>query len=225
MNNTSKRNFKDQLYGQFERIGKALSNGRRLEILEILAQGEWTVEDLANEVAQPIANVSQHLQVLRRASLVATRKQGTHVFYRLAGEKVFRVWQAMRELGQAHLAELKLLTDDYFDDRASFEAVSIGVLYGKIKNDEVIVLDVRSRKEYEYGHIEGALSFPIEELRARLHEIPTGADVVAYCRGPYCVFSDEAVRELRLHGFTITRLAQGYPDWKAAGFPVGYGLV
>ena len=218
--NTDHRPFKDALYDQFARVGKALANPHRLELLDLLAQGERRVEDLAREAALSIANASQHLQALRRARLVEARRDGTSIFYRLADERVFRAWQAIRDLGETRLAEIDRLTHDFFTDRDRLEAVDAADLMRRLQDGETVVLDVRPVEEYRAGHIPGARSIPIAELEDRLQELPPGREVVAYCRGPYCVFSDEAVALLHARGFAARRLEVGLPDWRAAGFPV-----
>lgn len=223
MQHARKRKFKDLLYDQFARVGKALASRRRLELLDILAQGERPVEALAEETGMTVANASQHLQVLRRARLVETRQEGTHVFYRLADERVFVLWQALRDVGQAHLAEVDLIARDYLGDRSGLEPVRMHELLERLRAEDVVVLDVRPQEEYASGHIAGARSVPFDELEARLAEIPEGAEVVAYCRGPYCVYADEAVERLRRHGRSARRLDLGFPDWRAAGLPVDAG--
>jgi rhodanese-related sulfurtransferase/DNA-binding transcriptional ArsR family regulator len=216
-----KRHFKDEIFGQFARIGQALGSGRRLELLDVLAQGARTVDELAREAGMSVANASQHLQVLRRARLVESRQSGTYVFYRLADARVFRLWQALRELGEERLAEVDHLVRDYLERRDELEPISMADLLGRMKEVQVLVLDVRPRAEYEAGHIAGARSVPIEEIEAMLPQIPPGAEIVAYCRGPYCVFADEAVSFLRERGVPgARRLDLGYPDWQAAGLPV-----
>jgi rhodanese-related sulfurtransferase/DNA-binding transcriptional ArsR family regulator len=214
------RAWKDALYEQFARIGKAVANPHRLELLDLLAQGERRVEDLAREANLSIANASQHLQALRRARLVEARRQGTSIFYRLGDERVFRLWQAIRDLGQVRLAEVDALVRTYLEDRSQFEAVDVVKLQRLLDEDAVTVLDVRPAEEYRAGHIPGAHSIPIDELATRLQELPAAREVVAYCRGPYCVFADEAVALLRERGYSASRLSEGFPDWRAAGLPV-----
>lgn len=214
------RVFKDQLYEQFARITKALSSARRLELIDLLAQGERTVEALANETGMSIANVSQHLQVLRAAHLIEVRRDKLYAYYRLADPQVFQLWQAIRKLGEVRLAEIDRVVETYFKDRRAFEAVSAAELLERLDNDNIFVLDVRPKIEYHAGHIPRASSIPIDELAARLREIPQTQEIVAYCRGPYCVFSDEAVVLLQAHGYRARRLLEGLPDWEAAGFPV-----
>jgi rhodanese-related sulfurtransferase/DNA-binding transcriptional ArsR family regulator len=218
--NNRHRPFKDQLFEQFARIGKALANPHRLEIVDLLAQGERTVEDLAREAGMSVANTSRHLQELRAARLVEVRRDGLYGYYRLADERVFGVWRAMRELGDARLAEIDRLVETYLMDRDALEAVCAEELLTKTREGGVVVLDVRPEQEYRAGHIPGARSVPLERLEAYLEEIPEDQEVVAYCRGPYCVFSDEAVELLRSHGYRARRLAEGLPDWRAAGLPV-----
>ncbi len=218
--NTDHRAFKDALFDQFARIGKAVANPHRLELLDLLAQGERRVEDLAREANLPVANASQHLQALRRARLVEARRQGTAIYYRLADQRVLRLWQAIRELGEARLAEVEQLTRAYLHDRSQLEAVDAATLWQRLADEGVIVLDVRPVEEYRAGHIPGARSIPVTELAARLNELPPDRDIVAYCRGPYCVFADEAVALLRDRGYRAARLIEGLPDWQSAGFPV-----
>lgn len=216
----SKRQFKTELYNQLARVGNALANGRRLELIDLLAQGERTVESLANETEQPIANVSQHLQVLRRSRLVESRRAGTYIFYRLANNEVVALWTAFRDTGESQISEVRELIRTFFEDRDRLQAVSPRELKKRLSDSGLVVLDVRPTSEYEAGHIAGARSIPIEELRSRLLEIPKNSEVVAYCRGPYCVFSDDAVRLLQSKGYKASRLEAGFPDWLLAGFPV-----
>jgi rhodanese-related sulfurtransferase len=218
--NNNHRLFKDQLFEQFARIGKALANQHRLELVDLLAQGERSVEDLAREAGMSVANTSRHLQALRGASLVEVRREGLYGYYRLADERVFGVWRAMRELGEARLAEIDRLVDTYLSNRGALEAVCAEELLAKMREGGVVVLDVRPEQEYQAGHIPGARSVPLERLEAYLEELPEDQEVVAYCRGPYCVFSDEAVELLHTHGYRARRLSEGLPDWRAAGMPV-----
>jgi rhodanese-related sulfurtransferase len=214
------RLFKDKLFEQFARVGKALANPHRLELLDLLAQGERTVEDLAREAGMSVANTSRHLQELRAARFVEVRREGLYGYYWLADERVFAAWRAIRDLGEARLAEIDRLVGTYLTDRDSLEAVRAEVLFVKMHEEGVVVLDVRPEEEYRSGHIPGARSVPVERLEAYLEEIPRDREVVAYCRGPYCVFSDEAVALLRSRGYRARRLQEGLPDWRAAGLPV-----
>lgn len=220
MDRSTKRTFKDQLFEQFARIGKGLASGRRLELLELLAQGERTVEDLAAETGMSVANTSQHLKALREAQLVEVRREGLYARYRLANEKVFAVWQAMRDLGTARLADIRQIVEIYLTDRGSLRGITCEELNRRLKDRSVVLLDVRPEEEYRAGHVAGARSIPLAELKARLKELPKRKEIVAYCRGPYCVFADEAVALLRSHGRKATRLETGFPDWKAQGLPI-----
>ena len=216
----TKRQFKDALYNQFARIGKALANPHRLELLELLAQGERNVEELAREAGLPIANASQHLQALRVAQLVEVRREGLYAYYRLADEQVFRVWQALRELGELQLAELNQLVQTFLHDRSPLQLISATELHQRLEEGSVLVLDVRPAVEFRAGHLPHARSIPIEELETRLHELPREQEIVAYCRGPYCLFADEAVTLLQKHGYQARRLVEGLPDWQALHLPV-----
>ena len=220
MNSSTHREFKDRLFEQFARIGKALASPKRLEILDLLAQGERTVEEIARETAMPVANASQHLQVLKGARMVESRREGLYAYYRLADEAVFRTWQAVRALGEARLAEIDRVVETFLEDRDALEAVGVTALMERLSNGNVVVLDVRPEEEYRAGHIPGALSVPVDALEAALQALPKDKEIVAYCRGPYCVFSDEAVTLLRSRGYQARRLAEGLPDWRAKGLPV-----
>jgi len=220
MNSTPKRRFKDEVFEQFARIGKALSSGRRLELLELLAQSEKSVEDLAAETSQSIANTSQHLQILRHAQLVDSRRVGNYVRYRLADHKVLRLWLAMRDLGEARLAEVTRLVEAFLKDRRFLEPLTCTQLQRRIRDGSAVVIDVRPAEEYAAGHIAGARSIPLTEVRARMKEIPKKQLVVAYCRGPYCVFADQAVELLRRSGYQAFRLKTGFPEWEIQGLPV-----
>jgi rhodanese-related sulfurtransferase len=220
MEPADKRRFKDEIFAQFARIGKALSSGRRLELVELLAQGERAVEDLAVETSQSVANISQHLQVLRQAQLVESRREGNYIRYRLADENVLHLWLALRDLGQARLAEIGRLVGTYLQDRNALEAITCEELRRRIKTGGAVVLDVRPAEEYAAGHIAGARSIPVGELRKRIKEVPKKRLIVAYCRGPYCVFADQAVEILRGAGYEALRLDEGFPDWQTQGMPV-----
>ena len=220
MNSSTHREFKDRLFEQFARIGKALASPKRLEILDLLAQGERTVEEIARETAMPVANASQHLQVLKGARMVESRREGLYAYYRLADEAVFRTWQAVRALGETRLAEIDRVVETFLEDRDALEAVGAAALMERLSDGNVVVLDVRPEEEYRAGHIPGALSVPVDALEAALQALPKDKEIVAYCRGPYCVFSDEAVTLLRSRGYQARRLAEGLPDWRAKGLPV-----
>ncbi len=220
MDSARKRAFKNQVFDQFARIGKALASGRRLELLEVLAQRERTVEDLASETGMSIASTSLHLKVLREAQLVDVRREGLYAHYRLASDRVFSLWQSLREIGDSRLADIRKIVDTYLQDRGTLLAITCEELNRRLDERSVVVLDVRPEREFQAGHISGARSIPVAELRARLGEIPKRKEIVAYCRGPYCVFADEAVALLLSHGRKAVRLEAGFPDWKARGLPV-----
>ncbi|MDI3339356.1 MAG: metalloregulator ArsR/SmtB family transcription factor [Sphaerobacter sp.] len=214
------RAFKDRLYSEFATIAKALANPHRLELLDLLAQGARSVEDLAREADLTLANASAHLQVLRRARLVEREKRGLNVVYRLADPAVFTLWRTLRDVGTARLAEIDRLVATYISERQSLEAIDRDELQRRLVAGSVQVIDVRPALEYRQGHIAGARSIPVTELARRLAELPRDREIVAYCRGPYCVYADEAVSLLRRHGFRARRLRDGFPEWRAAGYPV-----
>lgn len=216
----AQRAFKAQMYAQFARLGKALASPGRLELLDLLAQGERPVEALAQEAALSVANASAHLKVLRQARLVESRKDGLHVYYRLADPAVYRLWAALRQVGERQLAEIDRLVATYLRERQKMEAISRDELRRRLAEGTVAVLDVRPAVEYRQGHIAGARSVPLDELAARLDELDPTREIVAYCRGPYCVFADEAVTLLCDRGYAASRYAEGYPEWAAAGFPI-----
>jgi rhodanese-related sulfurtransferase len=220
MNKQLHRTFKDEVFRQLARVPKALSSPRRLELVDLLAQAERSVEELAELTEMSVANTSQHLQVLREALLVTVRREGPKAYYALHNEAVFRAWQAMRELGQRQFAELERIVRTCLAQRDTLESVSAGELLRRMRANDVVVLDVRPTAEYRSGHVLGAQSVPVRELRRRIAELPKNGEVVAYCRGPYCVYADEAVAMLRRRGFRARRLDTGFPDWKAAGLPV-----
>jgi len=220
MNTNEKRIFKNQLYEQFARIGKALASPHRLELLDVLAQCERTVEALAQETGMSVANASQHLQVLRAAHLVEVRREGVSMYYRLADEDVFRMWQALRTVGEAQLAEIDRVVQSFLQDRARLQPMGAQDLLHHLGNDQIILLDVRPAEEYAAGHLPHARSIPVTELEARLAELPLDKEIVAYCRGPYCVFADEAVALLHERGYSARRLEEGVPEWRTLGLPV-----
>jgi len=217
---TRTRQFKDGIYEQVARLGKAVAAPKRLELLELLAQGPRTVEALAAQASASVANVSRHLQVLRGARLVDARKHGLYVEYRLADEEVGRFLVSLRRLAESRLAEIERATRTFFEPAGVVESVPGEDLLRRVKAGEVTVLDVRPAEEYAAGHIPGALSVPVAELEARLRRLPRDRDVVAYCRGPYCVMAAEAVEMLRAKGFTAHRMELGVPDWRARGWRV-----
>jgi rhodanese-related sulfurtransferase len=217
------RDFKDALYAQFARIGHAMASPKRIELLDLLGQGEKTVETLAEQVATPIKNTSAHLRVLRQARLVETRRHGTYMYYRLADEDVFRLLRTLEAIGHSRLADVQQVVRAYLEGRDELEPVTLKELRRLMRDDEVTVVDVRPTDEYQAGHIPGALSVPVPDLKRRLRDLPKGREVIAYCRGQYCVYSLEAVTLLRKHGYRARRAHEGLPDWKAAGLPVEIG--
>lgn len=217
------RAAKDTLFEGFAEVAKALASGRRAEIVDVLAQGERSVEDIADEIGQTVANTSHHLRAMARAGLVTTRRDGTRIFYRLASDRVAELWAALRDVAADHVAGLEKLAAAYLGDRDGIDTIDRDELAQRIKRGEVVVLDVRPEAEYAAGHIAGARSVPVSDLRRHLKALPGDAEVVAYCRGPYCVYADDAVRELTRKGYRAQRLADGYPEWKRAGLPVANG--
>jgi DNA-binding transcriptional ArsR family regulator len=217
---TDHRVFKARLYEQLARIGKAMASPARLELLDLLAQCERTVDSLATELGLSMANTSQHLQALREAGLVETRKQGLFVHYRLADTSVNDLSRSVRIVAERRLAELDRVVREHFGDRSDPEPVELSELLERARSGKVVVLDARPAGEYAAGHIAGAISVPIDELQDRLRSLPRGKEYVAYCRGPYCVYADRAVDILRGSGRRARRLVAGFPEWKAAGFPV-----
>jgi rhodanese-related sulfurtransferase len=217
---TPQRRFKDALYEQFARVGKALSAPKRLELLELLSQGPRTVEALADQAALSVANASQHLQVLRAVRLVKAEKRGLYVEYQLSDQGVSRFLLAVHGLAESRLAEVEQVKREYFEARDAMEPVPGDELLRRVRNGEVTVLDVRPPEEFRAGHVPGALSIPLPELKARVKELPKGREIVAYCRGPYCVMALEAVELLRKRGFTAHRMKPGIPEWRARGWRV-----
>jgi rhodanese-related sulfurtransferase/DNA-binding transcriptional ArsR family regulator len=212
------RRFKDSVYEQFARVGKAVAAPRRLELLDLLCQGPRTVESLAEQASLSVANASQHLQILRAARLVEADKKGLYVEYRLADARVGRFVHELRGLAESRLAELEQVTRAYMNERGAMEAVGGDELLRRVRDGEVTVLDVRPAEEFRAGHIPGALSVPLPELRKRLADLPRRGEIVAYCRGPYCVMAIEAVDLLRKKGFRAHRMEQGVVEWRARGW-------
>ena len=211
---------KAALFDALASVAQALGSGRRTEIVDVLAQGERSVEELAGEISQSVANTSQHLQVLARAGLVRSRREGTRIIYRLASDRVGELWAAVRDVAVRHVAEVSVLADEYLGKRDGVEQLSAEELARRLERGDVVVLDVRPETEYHAGHIAGARSAPIDELAALIDELPKRREVVAYCRGPYCVYADDAVRLLRGRGLKARRLDVGYPEWQRARLPV-----
>jgi rhodanese-related sulfurtransferase/DNA-binding HxlR family transcriptional regulator len=208
------------LFDAFASVAQALGSGRRAEIVDLLAQGERSVEEIANEISQSAANTSQHLHVLARAGLVRSRREGTRVFYRLASERVSDLWEAVRDVAVRHVAEVNQLADEYLGERDGVEHVSAAELEDRLARGDVVVLDVRPEAEYRAGHIPGARSVPLAELASLAPKLPRRRQIVAYCRGPYCVYADDAVRLLQARGLKARRLDVGVPGWRRAGLPV-----
>lgn len=219
----SHRAEKDALYDGFAEVAKALASGRRAEIVDLLSQGERPVEDVAAEIGQSVANTSHHLRLMARAGLLTTRRDGTRIFYLLASDRVAELWTAMRGVAGEHVAGLERLAGAYLGDRSGIELIDRRELAARLKRHEVVVLDVRPAAEFAAGHIAGARSVPIMELRRQLKALSKDGEIVAYCRGPYCVYADDAVRELNRRGFRARRLIDGFPEWKRAGLPVAAG--
>jgi rhodanese-related sulfurtransferase/predicted transcriptional regulator len=211
---------KASLFDALASVAQALGSGRRAEIVDLLAQGERSVEEIASGIDQSVANTSQHLQVLARSGLVRSRREGTRVIYRLASDRVSELWAAVRDVAVRHVAEVGVLADDYLGERDGVEQLSAEELARRLARDQVVLLDVRPEPEYRAGHIAGARSAPLAELPSLLPELPRRREIVAYCRGPYCVYADDAVRLLRARGLKARRLDVGFPEWRRAGLPV-----
>ncbi len=208
------------LFDAFASAARALGSGRRAEIVDLLAQGERSVEEIANEISQSVANTSQHLQLLAGAGLVRSRREGTRVFYRLASERVSDLWAAVRDVAARHVAEVNQLAGEYLGERDGVEQLSAAELEERLARGHVVVLDVRPEAEYRAGHIAGARSAPLASLATLASKLPRRREIVAYCRGPYCVYADDAVRQLRERGLKARRLDVGFPEWRRAGLPV-----
>jgi rhodanese-related sulfurtransferase/DNA-binding transcriptional ArsR family regulator len=208
------------LFDAFASVAQALGSGRRAEIVDLLAQGERSVEEIASEISQTVANTSQHLRVLARVGLVRSRREGTRVYYRLASERVADLWAAVRDVAVRHVAEVSVLADEYLGERNGVEQLSAAELQERLARGQVVVLDVRPELEYKAGHIAGARSAPLPALESVAAKLPKRREIVAYCRGPYCVYADDAVRLLRQRGLKARRLDVGFPEWRRAGRPV-----
>jgi rhodanese-related sulfurtransferase len=217
------RQVKDGLYEQFARIGKAAAHPKRIELLDLLCQGERSVEVLARAAALSVTNASAHLKVLREARLVETRREGTRVFYRLGSDSVCDMFFALRDLAAERYAEVEMIVRDHFEARDQLEPVTRKELLARTDDGSVLILDVRPPEEYQAGHIPGAISIPMAQLEERLGDLPSDAEIVAYCRGPYCVLAPQALDVLRHHGFKARRLQDGLPEWRHAGLPIEVG--
>lgn len=221
----NKRQFKDRVYGELAKITKALGNPHRMEIIDLLAQGPFSVEQIANYTGMSVANASQHLQTLKNAKLVSITRDGNFINYSLGGENVFEAWSGLRKLGQVYNAEIEKVVNDFRKGHGDMDSINADTLAKMIKNDEVVVLDVRPEEEYNRGHIHSAISTPIEELSKHLKSLPKRKLIVAYCRGPFCVYADEAVALLNKKGYTAKRLTEGFPDWILKKLPSDYVKV
>jgi rhodanese-related sulfurtransferase/DNA-binding HxlR family transcriptional regulator len=214
------RRAKDALFDAFGEVAKAIGNGRRAELVDVLAQGERHVDELAAEIGQSVANTSFHLRVLANAGLVTTRRDGTRIYYRLASQRVGELWSALRDVAATHHEQLDELAAAYLGDRDRLEQIGRSELAERIAAGDVVVVDVRPAAEFAAGHIAGAISIPFDQLAASIRNLPADVEVVAYCRGPYCVFADDAVRLLRRRGRPARRLEDGFPEWVRADLPV-----
>ncbi len=214
------RQAKEALFDAFGEVAKALANGRRSELIDVLVQGERHVDELATEIGQSVANTSFHLRVLATTGLVTTRRDGTRIYYRVASVRVAELWAALRDVAAAHHEQLAELAAAYLGDRSRLEQIGRAELSERIATGEVVVVDVRPAAEYAAGHIAGAWSIPIDQLAVSAKALPAGVEVVAYCRGPYCVYADEAVRLLRRRRRAARRLEDGFPEWQRSGLPV-----
>ena len=217
------RAAKDALFDGFAEVARAMASGRRAEIVDVLAQGERSVEEVAAELDQTVANTSHHLRAMARAGLLTTRREGTRIYYALTSERVAELWAALRDVAVDHVAGIERLAAAYLGDRDGVEKIDRDELAARLERGEVHVLDVRPDAEFAAGHIAGARSVPFSELRQHLRALPKDAEVVAYCRGPYCVYADDVVRVLTGKGFSARRLVDGFPEWKRAGLPVAVG--
>jgi len=217
------RAAKEALFEAQARVAKALASGRRAEIVDLLAQGERSVDDVAGSIGQSVANTSHHLRTLAGAGLVQTRRDGTRVLYRLASDQVAQLWSAIRQVAGEHVAEVERLARAYLGESDGLEPLSRDELRRRLAAGDVMVIDVRPQLEYAAGHVVGARSVPIDELDRHLASVPRHVEVVAYCRGPYCVYADDAVRSLRASGIEARRLEDGFPEWRRAGLPVATG--
>ncbi len=216
----SSNHFKQDLFTQFARVGKAMSNGNRLELLEFIAQGERSVDELAKVSGLSVANTSQHLQQLRQAGLITSTKRGLKVFYRLSGDDVIDLFNSLRNVAERHLADVQQLVNTFLTVKDDLEPIPATELLDRVKDGLVTVLDVRPPEEYQSGHVPGAINVPLSELEAHLNQLDTKQEVVAYCRGPHCVLAFDAVEQLRQKGITAHRMEDGFPEWKSRGLPI-----
>lgn len=220
-----KRIFKDSVYGELSSISKAMANPNRLEIIDLLAQKEFSVEEIANQTNMSIANASQHLQTLKVARLVNSVRNGHYINYTLANESVFKVWRALREFGIERNAEIRKVVEDFRRDKGAFESVTLDDLIEREDLRDCIFLDVRPQAEFDSGTIPNAISIPVDELNDRFKELPRDKKIVAFCRGPFCTFADEAIKLLDEKGYKAIRLEDGYPDWKVNEQKIALGTA
>jgi rhodanese-related sulfurtransferase/predicted transcriptional regulator len=213
------RTAKSALFDAFASVAQAVANGRRAEIVDVLAQGERSVDELAREIEQSVANTSHHLQLLAKAGVVRSRRDGARIHYRLASERVVDLWAAVRDVAEHHLAEVHVVAHDYLGERDDVEQLSPAELEERLARGQVVLLDVRPKREYEAGHIPGAVWAPLSDLEDVAASVPKRKEVVAYCRGPYCIYADDAVRHLQKRGLKARRLSVGLPEWRRAGHP------
>jgi rhodanese-related sulfurtransferase len=216
----NKREFKDKVYDELATITKALANPHRLEIIELLAQGDYSVEQISIQTDLSVANTSQHLQVLKTAQLVEITRNGNFIYYRLANVNVYKAWKALRELGVERIANIEKLVRDFRKSKQKFDSLTIDDLVKKLKTGKVTILDVRPESEYNKGHIPNSISIPFAQLPERMKELPKRSEIVAYCRGAFCVQADEAVMLLNKSGYKAIRLEEGFPDWQVSGLPI-----
>jgi rhodanese-related sulfurtransferase/DNA-binding transcriptional ArsR family regulator len=219
MRTTRAREAKDDLYDAFASVAKALGSGRRAEIVDLLAQGERSVEEVASEIDQSVANTSHHLRSLAASGLLQSQRDGQRIIYRLTSDRVADLWAALRDVAATHVADIDVLADAYLGARDEIEEVTADELSDRLGRGRAVVIDVRPTLEYAAGHIAGARSIPIDQLDDALHALPRSREIIAYCRGPYCVYADDAVRLLRAKGFKARRLDTGYPEWARAERP------
>lgn len=219
MSDASRREAKDALFDAFASVAKALGSGRRAEIVDVLSQGPRSVDEVASEIGQSVANTSHHLRTLADAGLLQSQRDGQRVFYRLTSDRVGELWSALRDVAATHVAEVEVLADGYLGERDGVEQIGADELALRLERGRVIVLDVRPAAEYAAGHIAGARSVPIDALDDAIGTLPRSREVIAYCRGPYCVYADDAVRLLRERGYRARRFDTGYPEWERAGHP------
>jgi rhodanese-related sulfurtransferase/predicted transcriptional regulator len=215
-----KRAFKNKAYTLLSQMVKAMANPHRLEIIDLLGQSGRTVEEIASETEMSVANASQHLQVLKASNLVEVQREGNHIRYHLANDKVFQTWSNLREVGFERVAEIEKLIQDYRGKKSSLEAITIDELVTRMKSKNTVLLDIRPAEEFNAGHIPGALSVPLETLLTIIKTLPRNKEYIAYCRGPLCVYADDAVSILNRKGYKAKRMAEGFPDWKLKGLPV-----